>query len=134
MPNNQQKKSRVHLTVTPDISSIYSLKTEITFRDALKKRSTSYDLLHGEKPIHGDHSLLPYARGNHACSRDDDCEAEMFFSLSYYIFIFVIIPQFGLQNYALFSKYASFIRFLAHKKPFFYIFFVTLHRFLQTKP
>jgi hypothetical protein len=29
---------------------------------------------------------LPYAHGNHACSRDDDCEAEMFFS--FFLFIF----------------------------------------------
>ena len=126
MPNNQQKKSRVHLTVTPDISSIYSLKTEITFRDALKKRSTSYDLLHGEKPIHGDHSLMPYAHGNHACSRDGDCVAEMFFSLLF-IFFVVIIPRIGLQKYTLFSKYASFsYKFLIYHF-YFLIFFVPLH-------
>jgi len=80
---------------------------KITFHDARQKQSTSYDLSHGEKPERDDHSLLPYAHGSHACSRDGDCVAEMFFSLSYYLFI-VIIPRIGLQKYTLFSKYASF--------------------------
>jgi len=35
---------------------------------------------------------LPYAHGNHACSRDDDCEAEMFFSFFFIIFL-INIPK-----------------------------------------
>jgi hypothetical protein len=58
----------------------------ITFRGARQIQLTSYGHEHGEKPIRDDHSLLPYAHGNHACLRDDDCEAEMFFS--FFLFIF----------------------------------------------
>ena len=60
--------------------------SEITFRGARQKQLTSCGHEHGEKPIRDDHSLLPYAHGNHACLRDDDCEAEMFFS--FFLFIF----------------------------------------------
>ena len=56
------------------------------------------------------HSLLPCAHGNHACSRGDDCAAEMFFSLFYLIFI-IVIRQFGLQNYIIISNCASFKQF-----------------------
>ena len=59
---------------------------DIICRGARQKRLTFCDHEHGEKPIRDDHSLLPYAHGNHACSRDDDCEAEMFFS--FFLFIF----------------------------------------------
>jgi hypothetical protein len=61
---------------------------KITFRDFRVIQSTSCGHEHGEKPIRDDHSLLPYARGNHACLRDDDCEAEMFFSFSNYLFCY----------------------------------------------
>ena len=64
----------------------------------------------GEKPVRDDHSLLPCAHGNHACSRGDDCAAEMFFSLFYLIFI-IVIRQFGLQNYIIISNCASFKQF-----------------------
>ena len=67
-------------------SSFQRFCQEITFRGARQKQLTSYGHEHGEKPIRDDHSLLPYAHGNHACSRDDDCEAEMFFS--FFLFIF----------------------------------------------
>ena len=66
--------------------------SEITFRGARQKQLTSYGHEHGEKPIRDDHSLLPYAHGNHACSRDDDCEAEMFFSFFFIIFL-INIPK-----------------------------------------
>ena len=63
-----------------------------------------------KQPVRDDHSLLPYAHGNHACSRGDDCAAEMFFSLFYLIFI-IVIRQFGLQNYIIISNCASFKQF-----------------------
>ena len=107
MPNNRQKKSRADLLSTPDVLLLTPARMEFTFHDARLKRSASYDLLHGGKPVRDDHSLLPYAHGNHACSRDGDCVAEMFFSLSYLI-LFVIIRQFGVQNYIIISNCASF--------------------------
>ena len=60
---------------------------KITFRDARQIRLASYGPWRGEKPVRDDHSLLPCARGSHACSRGDDCAAEMFFSLFYLYFI-----------------------------------------------
>ena len=62
----------------------------LTFRDSRQIRSTSCGPLHGEKPGRDGHSLWPCARGNHACSRGDDCAAEMFFSLLYYLFILLL--------------------------------------------
>ena len=63
------------------------LTWEFTFRGARQTRLTSYVPLRGEKPVRDDHSLLPCARGSHACLRGDDCAAEMFFSLFYPYFI-----------------------------------------------
>ena len=65
-------------------------KEWFTFRGARQKRSTSCSPLHGEKPGRDGHSWWPYARGNHACLRGDDCAAEMFFSLRYYLFILLL--------------------------------------------
>ena len=78
------KKLGVFLANTPNS---YLRETEFTFRDARQIRLTSCGPLHGEKPVRDDHSLLPCAHGNHACSRGDDCAAEMFFSLFYRYFI-----------------------------------------------
>ena len=86
-----KKKSRVDFLSYSRHFSLTPIFMEITFHDARQKRSTSYDLLHGEKPIRDDHSLMPYAHGNHACSRDGDCAAEMFFSLSYLILLLLFV-------------------------------------------
>ena len=99
----------------------------ITFRDARQIQLTSYGPWRGEKPVRDDHSLLPCARGSHACLRGDDCAAEMFFSLFYLYFIFVEIRRFGLQNYIIISNCASFKRNFVHIFMFFSKKVVPLH-------
>lgn len=73
----------------------------ITFRDSRQKQLTSYGRVHDVQTKRDDHSLLPYAHGNHACSRDDDCAVEMFFS-SFILFFVVILSllkhEIGLQK------------------------------------
>ncbi len=128
---DRQKKSRADLRLLPTILSVDSNMMEITFRDARQKRSTSCDPLHGEKPVHDDHSSMPYAHGNRACSRDGDCAVEMFFSLFYYL-IFVIIRQFGLQNYVIISNYASFPAFILDFSSFLRNFAPKFHEIVYT--
>ena len=102
------KEKRRKLTFHSVISLPSGFSGCITFRDARQKPLTSCDLLRGEKPIRDGHSSLPCAHGNHACSRGGDCVAEMFFSL-FFIFILLLLLNFGLQKYALISNYASFL-------------------------
>ena len=78
----------------------------ITFRGSRRILSVSYDPLRGVLPTRDDHSLLPFSRGIHACSRGDDCAAEMFFSLFFLILFrcYFVIKRtqqsaFGLQKY-----------------------------------
>ena len=59
---------------------------DIICRGARQKRLTFCDHEHGEKPIRGDRSLLPFSHGSHACLHGDDCGAEMFFSSYYFLF------------------------------------------------
>lgn len=63
---------------------------DIICRGARQKRLTFCDHEHGEKPIRGGRSLLPFSHGSRACLHDDGCVAEMFFS-SYAYLLFVII-------------------------------------------
>ena len=71
-------------------SSFQRFCQEITFRGARQKQLTSCGHEHGEKPIRGGRSLLPFSHGSRACLHDDGCVAEMFFS-SYAYLLFVII-------------------------------------------
>ena len=84
----KHKKQQRYLLAAFNVIVYSQTNYRIIFRGARQKQLTSYGHEHGEKPIRDDHSLLPYAHGNHACSRDDDCEAEMFFS--FFLIIFLI--------------------------------------------
>ena len=98
MPNNKQKKNReLTYSLLPTFLPFTPRYTKISFRDARQKQSTSYDPSHGEKPIRDDHSLMPYARGNPACSRGDDCVAEMFFSL-FFIYLLLLFHESGCKS------------------------------------
>ncbi len=102
------------------------IASKLTYRDARRKRSTSCGPLHGVRPIRGDRSWWPCARGNHACSRGGDCAVEMFFSLFYSVII-VKFHRFGLQNYTNLLNYARNIRNLAKVFMFFTRKCVPLH-------
>ena len=63
-----------------------SVSNVLIFRGARQIRLTSCGPLRGVKPGHDGHFWWPCAHGNHACSRGDDCAAEMFSSLLYSIY------------------------------------------------
>ena len=64
-------------------------KRAIICRGSRRKRSTSCGRVRGGKRGLCVRSLWPCARGIHACSRGNGCEAEMFFSSSYLYCYFV---------------------------------------------
>ena len=68
-----------------------------TFRGSRQRPSASCDHVHDGQPVRGDRSLLPFSRGNHACSHDDGCVAGMFFSFSYRCFNYYYFPA-GLRR------------------------------------
>jgi hypothetical protein len=88
------KKSGIFLRKHTQFLSV-DVAGVITFRDARQKPLTSCGPWHGVKPVRGGHSWLPCAHGNHACSRGDDCAAEMFFSLSFMYYIVDVLTLLG---------------------------------------
>jgi len=86
-------------------------KRRITFRGSRQILSVFYDPWRGVKPKRDGHSLLPCARGNHACSRGGDCGAGMFFSLLYNCFM-LLFSHFWAAKLLIFfelaKKYANF--------------------------
>ena len=98
-----------------------------TFRGARRWQWASYGHEHGETQVRGDRSLLTYAHGSRAYSRDGGCVVETFFSLFFkisYVFCYVClsfphplwsgisqsskgrITQFRVQRYSFLFNYA----------------------------
>lgn len=106
------KKQQRTMHFAAFLGSIINL-LDATCRDFRQRLLISFYHERDVKLTHGGHSLLPFSRENHACSRDGGCEAGMFFSFSFlFILLFIATYErypvmlnlrsfllFGLQNY-----------------------------------
>ena len=128
-----------------------------TFRGARRWQWASYDHEHGETQVRGDRSLLTYAHGSRAYSRDGGCVVETFFSLFFkisYVFCYVClsfprplwsgisqsskgrITQFRVQRYSFLFNYARKAKKLVcknakmlYRRGFFGVFLLILQRY-----